>query len=656
MGAIAGLFAFDGAEADAATAGALSSRLAVQGDDGERLAIAGSIAMVHRPFFTFAEERADSQPRRAESGRLLLWDGRLDNEAELRVELEPYGVKPATPSEIVLALYERRGLDAFAAFVGDFALALWDPRVRRLILAVDALGIRPLFYVETARGVAWSSKARSLVGALDLPLEVDESYVASFLANSISAQSPYRRVRVVPGGHLLVVEREQSRLHRYWSFEPRNEIRYRSDAEYEEHFRSVFTAAVASRLRADRPVFAELSGGVDSSTIVCEAARILEPTAPAAMGTPLRTLSFVFDEARSSDERPYIARIEAAIGSTGHHLSEVAFPILSKRPPREFEPDFPTNQISYLARYDAVAKLLARESSRVLLSGIGGDQAFWSESADGPFAVADRFRAGKLFHGLSDAYQWSSVLRLPLWRTIWSGGMTPFLPQFMRPAHFRGAPSGSWIDARFSRRHGLDRGAMVPQGSSAFRYPSQRIQHSWLLQTMRHFALQRCQSEGTLDVRYPYLDRRLLEFALAIPIEQKTRPGQTRSLVRRSLRGLVPPEVLDRRSKAGPTEAFQRALLRERVWLGELFADPLAARLGFLNASCFREELQRARHGLVANPAQLHRTVSLELWLRTLYLNEAAQPRSERFGSSLSTIELSPHGATSLRHFVGSGD
>ena len=119
-------------------------------------------------------------------------------------------------------------------------------------------------------------------------------------------------------------------------------------------------------------------------------------------------------------------------------------------------------------------------------------------------------------------------------------------------------------------------------------------------------------------MRYPYLDRRLLEFGLALPLEQKLRPHESRSIVRRALRGRVPASVLERRTKAGPTEAFQRAMVRERQWLSQLFAEPRLAEIGVIDAGIFRTSLERARHGLVSHPAQMHRTVSLELWLRSL--------------------------------------
>ncbi|HYR08912.1 MAG TPA: asparagine synthase-related protein, partial [Longimicrobium sp.] len=153
--------------------------------------------------------------------------------------------------------------------------------------------------------------------------------------------------------------------------------------------------------------------------------------------------------------------------------------------------------------------------------------------------------------------------------------------------------------------------------------PSASMQYSMVLQTMRIYALERTHAAPRVEAHYPYLDRRLVEFALAIPLEQKVRPTETRSVVRRAFRDIMPDRVRQRESKSGPTEAFQRAIIREWPHLSALFSSSRAAELGYIDAPAFVQALSRVRHGLVVNPAQMHRTISLELWLRTLETGSA---------------------------------
>ena len=515
----------------------------------------------------------------------------------------------------MLEAYRQWGLDGFARLVGAFAFSLWDPHERRLILAADGLGFRPLYLHVSDKTVVFASKARALLDALEITPQADLDFIAAFLTNSITDRGPYDGVETVPGGHLLVVDDAGVRRHRYWHFDPAKEIRYRSESEYEEHFNELFDEAIACRMRSAGPVFAELSGGVDSSSIVCVAGELMQRGA--APQKPLHTISYVFDQAASADERPYIREIEKVVSLKTHHLREEDNPILSKRPPVGFAPDLPTNQISYLARYDRVSELMAEHGGRVLLSGLGGDQAFLSENLDLPLELAEHWIEGRPIEMLRSGYRWARALHRPFLQVLYEGTVLP-LGKKSWQKRARRVKVGEWLRPSFVDQTSLRERGLGPGDDLGFKHPSRSFQYSVFRQTMRIFALQKCVSHGHFDVRYPYLDRRLLEFGLALPLEQKLRPHESRSIVRRALRGRVPASVLERRTKAGPTEAFQRAMVRERQWLSQLFAEPRLAEIGVIDAGIFRTSLERARHGLVSHPAQMHRTVSLELWLRSL--------------------------------------
>ncbi len=588
------------------------------GPDGEQFAYAEHVAMAFRPFYTDARSRFASQPYVSPDGHLVSFDGRLDNRAEIQRRFES---RPgASDVALVLQAYRRLGLNAFVHLVGDFALAIWDPGNARLVLCCDALGRRPLYYHCTADSLFWSSRTRALLRAAQLSAELDEEFVADFVTNQPSVRTPFRRIGVVPGGHLLVVDRMKADLKRYWSFDPGAEIRYRSDREYEDHFVEVFHEAVACRLASDAPVFCELSGGLDSSSISCYSDRLVRER---RVETPaVHTVSYVYDQSASSDETEHMAIVEAQLGRRGLHVRESDMPLLQPLPPG-FEPDIPTSSLCFLTRHDFVMREMKRHGSRVLLSGIGGDNLFWS-APDVRLILADLLVQGRLVEVCRSAYAWADFLRVPI-VSLLAGACWPLLPARLRAAaqglgdcQTLARSVGAWYDPAFATRAHLGERLLRTPAGSRFKLPSSTAQQAFILWAMRTFALEPCSSEGYVDRRYPYLDRRFAEFSMAIPLDQKVRLGESRSIVRRSLKGIMPEKVLQRRTKAGPDEALQRALAREWPRLSALVKDPRVSAHGLVDRAKFRTALERARRGMSNERSQLIKTLALELWLRTL--------------------------------------
>ena len=201
--------------------------------------------------------------------------------------------------------------------------------------------------------------------------------------------------------------------------------------------------------------------------------------------------------------------------------------------------------------------------------------------------------------------------------TLWRGGLRPFL-QRRGILDEKANPLKGWYDPGFVKRTNLTNRIRGMADDLGFRLPSASLGYSLLRQTMRIFALERSLSNYHVDVRYPFLDRRLFEFALAIPFDQKVRSQETRSVVRRALKGMIPEEIRLRTTKAGPDEAFYRAIAREWPTLSRMCRDLRAADYGFVDAQRFTEALGRARHGETKSTVLLAATIALEFWLRSL--------------------------------------
>jgi asparagine synthase (glutamine-hydrolysing) len=596
-----------------------------KGPDAQSCRASGPVAMHHDLFDTGAEPGPVDQPHLDRDGFLLAMDGRLDNRGEvlasLRDEIDTRGGAPA----LILGAYRKWGVPGLARLHGDFCVSLWDPHERRLILARDAMGVLPLYWRLDGDLFVWASSPRSLVDALDADYEVDEEFVADFIANTPSEHGPFNGLRAIAPGHAVVVTAEAIRVERFFSFDASSRRLYRDDAEYEEELRELFVGVMRTRLRSNGPVFAELSGGVDSSSIVCVGDRVLseEPS----LCPRIETVSYVFECSPSSDERDYIGAVETWRGRQGMHIGERETHILGPLPPKLF-PDFPTNQLCFLGRQDRVAREMRRQGGRVLLSGLAGDGVFFGEPPELPLGVSDLAAQGRWIGALRSAWAWSRSLRAPFVKLFFDG-LTWRRSSVERVAKLSDAPALSpWLDTPFARRLGVERRSWGLADDVGFCVPSASNQYATMRRATRIFALDRLSSEGPTEMRFPYLDRRLLEFALSIPFDQKIRPEQTRSIVRRALGSLMPELIGRRCDKAGPAEAFFRALAQSGPALEALLAESRSVELGFVDPKAWAVALQRARLGLPMNMVQLVRTLSLELWLRTLDKRRAL-PRSE---------------------------
>ncbi|MFZ0881765.1 MAG: asparagine synthase-related protein, partial [Candidatus Acidiferrales bacterium] len=254
----------------------VSAMLAPYGPDDHSCYHQDGVSILYRAFHTTKESRQEAQPHIARCGALITWDGRLDNRADLIERSSGSLSVDAADVAIVAAAYDRFGAGCFAKLIGDWALAIWNPNEQALLLAKDPIGTRPLYYSVRESEIAWSSVLEPLMLFAGPDFVLNEEYLAGWFASFPAPHlTPYVGLDAVPPSCFVRLERGRRTTRKYWDFDPAKRIRYRSDAEYEEHFRGIFTEAVQRRLRSETPVLAELSGGMDSSTIVCVADTIL---------------------------------------------------------------------------------------------------------------------------------------------------------------------------------------------------------------------------------------------------------------------------------------------------------------------------------------------------------------------------------------------
>jgi asparagine synthase (glutamine-hydrolysing) len=602
-----GRWNFDGTPPSAESIKRATSSLVPYGPDGAGSYSNGGVTISYRAFHTTSESRAEEQPHISTSGRVFTWDGRLDNRADLIDELHDPRLTPRPDVSLAAAAYECWGKSCFAKFIGDWALSVWDPRDRFLLLAKDPIGTRHLYYSLDDTQITWSTILDPLILFAEHPFQLDEEYLAGCLSFFPATHlTPYVGVHSVPPSSCVRVCPGRRAIERYWQFDPTTRIRYSTDAEYEEHFRELLSTSIRRRLRADTPVLAELSGGMDSSSIVCVADDVVAEGNPS---TPrLDTISYYNDSEPNWNERPYFTKVEERRGRIGRHIE-----VGSQAQVLDFNARFSVTPGSGGHPSPEFVACMTSQGYRVVLSGIGGDEVTGGVPTPAP-ELADLVAQAKLCTLAHQLMVWALNKRKPWFYLLWDA-VRAFLPASLVgiPPYKRPVP---WLRPDFVRRHHLAFMGYETRLKLLGSLPTFQENLSTLQGVQRQLECEALSAEPPYEKRYPYLDRDLLEFLYAIPREQLVRPGQRRSLMRRALAGIVPGEILNRKRKAYVGRAPFVSISAQWADLVNMTQNLVSDSLGIVDGGKFAETLQRAKHGQEIPMVILLRTLLIESWLK----------------------------------------
>jgi len=624
-----GIWNFDGRQPDPTYIDKTRAVLAPYGPDSSEIYSEGGLTILHHAFHTTKESTREAQPHISRSGEVITWDGRLDNRADLIGELRDHLTIESTDVAIVSTAYEKWGPNCLANLVGDWALSIWNPINHSVILAKDPIGIRHLYYSFNRNQVTWCTILDPLVRFAGRTFEICEEYIAGWLTCYPAANlTPYVGIHAVPPSSYVFFRSDNHAVIKYWDFDPGKRIRYRTGAEYEEHFRAVFADAIRRRLRSDRPILSELSGGMDSSSIVCMADFLIargESEAPR-----LDTISYYDSSNPILDEQPYFTRVEQKRGRNGYHIDFGA-----KRELQEIRVDSSKSLLSACENCGLVAipksnvdlrpellehyrRCLRSQEYRVMLSGSAGEDSTGGFVPTPTPELQNLLASARVFRLARQLNAWAAKMGKPRLPLLWAavrGFLTPSL-------RFPGAPKdlclAPWFHPRFVRRN------WAPLCWYPFRIklfgalPSIQNQLHLLDHERRFVAHRTLSSELHCEIRYPYLDRDLLEFACAIPREQLVGVGKRRFLMKRALAGIVPVEVLNRKRRAVPADETKKDSLRCWPGLSELGDQLICSLLEIVDANQFWEALRKACHLEEVPTESFKRTLFLESWLRHL--------------------------------------
>jgi asparagine synthase (glutamine-hydrolysing) len=615
MSVQAGIWNFDGPAVDLNLLNDFSESLRQQGPDGESSYVQGNIAMLYRPFYTMAESRREKQPYVTRRGFILTWDGRLDNRDEVIAELRSDLEADSTDVAIVAGAFDQWENDCFRRLVGDWAISIWKPEQRELLMAVDYLAIRHIFLYLKNNRIWWSTDLSPLLLLSNDKFHLDDNYIAGYFANDPDSYlTPYREIHQVPAGQFLRVRGNGGvSVGRHWEFSSQSRIHHKTDAEYEEHFSHVFRHSVRRRLRSDSPILAELSGGLDSSSIVCMADDILSKEK--AQTPRLDTLSFYDNTEPNGDDWTYFLKIEERRGREGTHIDISEY---GRSAPFEYTNFAPLP--GYLGagrRIEAHrADVIRRGGYKVVLSGLGGDELLGG-IPDPRAQLADLIVQCKFVSLAKQLAAWSLVKRIPWIQLLWQSSIE-LLPAMLRRYAAKEANVEVWLEKDFVRRTRFVSRLLGPSNTFGLWLPTRRSNLGLVLLMANKLAKWMPPSLMLEEGRYPYLDQGLVEFILSIPATQLLRPGERRSLTRRALAGVVPEDILSRPTKQFGARTPALALAHNLTELELAFQIPFSSTCAFINRDCFVESLRSARHGQDIHTVRMLKTISLEFWLRDL--------------------------------------
>jgi asparagine synthase (glutamine-hydrolysing) len=538
---------------------------------------------------------------------ILAWDGRLDNRRILLAQLDIHDSDGMSDAEVAFHAYTRWQRQALGKFTGDWALVIVDWYRHTMLLARDFFGNRPLYYRQCWEGILWSSHLSVCADPRFGNVSFNEEFLRRFLAaRSTVHLTPYKTVNAVPPGTVVTLSRDDSKSEPLWSPDLNAEIRYSSDDDYAEQFWYLFRQSVRDRLRGKKHIWAELSGGLDSSTIVCMIADLVRS---GEVSGSLHTVSYVFADQYPEDERPWIRQVEAQIGKCGMHVTEESFSAFMLNEPNLYL----ERPIGFPGRPRHVANQMSALGAEILMRGHGGDAVMWSSPQYHP-DITDHLKQGHLHaaHVAAKAYSLASMHTY--WHLLWHEGLRPlFRGSFLKRTSF----GPEWlIDSP------LNSSPMPRRKTLNHDVPAHKqLAFSFLLDAVEITSQQAYQTSGVPEIGEPFMDRRLVQFMLSVPFDQKLRPGTSRWLHRKAVTGLLPGAIVDRTSKACGDGVIARAISREWNELRSLFdQNARVFTTGLISRAALLEELLRARHGVSTDSVTLLRAIAIEQWIRSIEL------------------------------------
>ncbi len=585
-----------------------------RGPDKRQYWAEGKIGLGQCMLMTTPESKYEDLPFHWKKHDLAITaDARIDNREELIEALKITKKAQSIPdSEIILRSYQKWGEKCPGKLIGDFAFTIWDGEKDEVFCARDHMGVKPFYYHLNHEDFIFSSEIKAISCILGIN-EINEDQIANFLTAYFEDRQStfYKEIYRLPAAHYLIIKEEDHELKRYWKLDPEKEIKLESDEEYKNKFLEIFTEAVKCRLRSYLPVGSMLSGGMDSSSIVCTAKRLIKDE-------PFYTFSNIFDQVPESDEREYINSILSK-NDLKHYfiLADEISPLKDFNNVMwyEEEPFFGPNLFLTWSVYAE-----AQKHVRVILSGFDGDTTLHKHGAGFLMEYFLKFRYHRLIKEVTEV---SKIFKISPSKLL----MNALLPLIHNQINSLKAILGkeeTWkhrgiINKDFAEKRGIY-ARLKEMDREEYGYHNSKYLHYFFLKTgLLQSALElhdKASAAFSIETRYPFFDKRLIEFCLALPPEQKLQNGWDRIILRRAMTNILPEKVQWRKEKSDLSPIFSRNLLLfEKTLIEKILYEEFQTIDKYVDLDKIRTNYDLINKNKIITCPQLWQVISIYCWL-----------------------------------------
>ena len=578
-----------------------------------------SVGLGHRRLSVIDLSPAGHQPMSNEDGSIwLVMNGEVYNFPELRESLEKKGhvFKSHTDTEVIIHLYEEKGIDCLNDLRGPFVFAIWDTNKQRLFIARDRIGKKPLFYRYKNQELIFASEVKAILQDHEVKVEVNRSAVTDYLSYGYvpTPESMFKGIMKLPPAHFMVYEKGNIKIEKYWSLDFSRKIKL-SEKEYCDRILELLEEATRIRMISDVPLGAFLSGGIDSSAVVYMMSKL--------SSRPVKTFSIGFEEQEYSELK--FAKIIADRFGTEHKEYIVKPNAIEILPKLVWHYNEPYADSSALPSY-YVAKM-TRQDVTVALNGDGGDECFggYERFMAARFAEYLKIVPGNLLRSIADRLPES--LGLKDFRTR----LKRFLLMASRPYRerhynwvnvFRDGEKENLFSEEFKREIG-NRSSFYYLNNAFDECKSKDVVDLVMSTDIKTNLLDDllvkmdiATMANSLEGRSPFLDHKVMEFAASIPSNMKIKGTRLKYILKKALKNKLPDEILGR-GKMGfgvPLDSWFRGELKD--YSHEMLLSDKCIKRGYFKREALKSILDGHSSGKVNNGAKIWSLLFLELWHR----------------------------------------
>lgn len=643
MSGIVGIIHLDGKPVDEDQLWTMAHSMQRRGPDYQRAKVLGNVGLAFAALNTTPEALNETQPLTIDGHLWIVADARIDNRDELRRYFNAKSIDIGTQegdAEYILRAYQIWGEDCPNHLLGDFAFAIWDDREQKLFCARDHFGIKPFVYYQSDQIFVCATEIRALLAHPQVPEIINEARIADYLVQQLEGRDKvitlYRDIYRLSPAHVFTLHDNDIQKRQYWKLEPFQTIHLASDEEYAEAFQEQLTQAVVCRMRVPSPeqVGSMLSGGLDSSSIVGVARQWLNDTA----GLPLKTFSAMSDNGAQEEETWHSLAVIAQGGLQPFTLKPSQ--ISDYATDLEYILHQNTNLFDNWMEIPQLMYIIAkRQGVKILLDGVGGN----SVMALGPWYIGLLIRSGHWISAIREAIGFSNFYGEnangqkydPIWKILVQESRRALIPQFLRKLkqvrmdkyygdkRYKEAIDKTIINMQFAEQENvvdqLKKLAQSCNTNNVWKVAEKQaywLNHAYITVGMERY--DDVASAHSVEPRRPYLDKRLVEFFLALPLNQKMRHGWTKYVARNAMQGFLPDRVRWRKGSAQLSTEFIKARhTLEWQYIEKLVAHDLTLVSKYIDYKKFYSifaDFQKT--GMLDIDISLWRTIILILWLK----------------------------------------